>query len=391
LTPTRVAIVDDDASVCAVLAEVIEDDETLELAGTADEVGAGIELIARERPNVALVDVKMPGGGGPRATAEMLERSPETRVIALSAHVDRHAVLEMLRVGAIAYLVKGCPVEELVETIHQAAQGRGTLASEVTADVVDELASHLGREAKQDERVKQRTKRIRSILDDRLLRMVYQPIVDIESRKTIGFEALARFPEHYGVRPDVWFADAEETGLGEELELAAVELALENLTAVPPDGFLSVNLSPETAMGSHCAELLGKVQAGRVVVEMTEHAAVEDYELLRNAVERLSKAGIRIAVDDTGAGFASLRHIIQLSPAFIKLDVSLTRGIHKDKSRRALAAALSAFANELGASIIAEGVEKEEELDVLRTLGVPYAQGYLLGRPGALVADALVG
>jgi EAL domain-containing protein (putative c-di-GMP-specific phosphodiesterase class I)/response regulator of citrate/malate metabolism len=391
LSAIRVAVVDDDASVRSVLAEVIEDDETLELAGTADDVGAGIELVARERPDIALVDVKMPGGGGPHATAAMRECSPETRVIALSASVDRGVVLEMLRVGAIAYLVKGCPVEELVETIHQAAHGRGTLSSEITADVVAELASHLGREAKQGDLLKRRTKRIRSVLDDGLLRMVFQPIVDIESRETIGFEALARFPEHFGIRPDVWFADAAEAGLGEELELAAVELALENLTAVPPDGFLSVNLSPETAMGSRCGELLGSVQAGRVVVEMTEHAAVEDYELLRGAVGRLGKAGIRIAVDDTGAGFASLRHIIQLSPAFIKLDVSLTRGIHKDKSRRALAAALTAFANELGASIIAEGVEKEEELDVLRALGVPYAQGYLLGRPGALVADALVG
>jgi EAL domain-containing protein (putative c-di-GMP-specific phosphodiesterase class I) len=117
---------------------------------------------------------------------------------------------------------------------------------------------------------------------------------------------------------------------------------------------------------------------------MTEHAAVEEYETLQEALAQLRERGIRVAVDDTGAGFASLRHILQLSPEFVKLDISLTRGIAKDPPRRALAAALTAFANELGASIIAEGVEREEELTALAELRVHHVQGYLLGRPGPL-------
>ena len=390
MMPIRVAIVDDQPSVRDVLVELLEDEDGLEVAGTAGDADGGIELVAGRRPDVALVDVRM-NGGGPHAAEAMLARSPETRVIALSAYADRGAVLEMLRAGAIGYLVKGCPPEELIEAIRRAARGKGTLSSEITADVVEELAGHLDRAEQESTLRLRRTERIRRVIDDRLLRVVFQPIVDLAGSRTIGYEALSRFPAHFDRPPNVWFAEAAELGLGMELELEAAVNALASLPMLPADAFLSVNLSPGTVSGRRCAELLAGVDGGRVVVEMTEHAPVEDYDSLRSALTCLRDRGIRIAVDDTGAGFASLRHILQLSPEYVKLDISLTRGIATDASRRALAAALVAFAEELGAGIIAEGVERPEELEALAALRVPYAQGYLLGRPGELAQDALTG
>ena len=119
----------------------------------------------------------------------------------------------------------------------------------------------------------------------------------------------------------------------------------------------------------------------RIVVEMTEHAPVGDYDGLNTALQPLRDAGARVAVDDAGAGFASLRHILLLAPDIIKLDISLTRGIDSDRSRRALSYALVAFARETQTTIVAEGIETEAELRALRDIGVTHGQGFLLARP----------
>lgn len=116
-----------------------------------------------------------------------------------------------------------------------------------------------------------------------------------------------------------------------------------------------------------------------MVLEVTEHAAVDDYQALAEGLRDIRTAGGRLAIDDAGAGFASLRHIVRLTPEIIKLDIPLTRGIHADRIRRALASALISFASEVGAAIVAEGVETPEEVDALLALRVRYAQGYLKG------------
>jgi EAL domain-containing protein (putative c-di-GMP-specific phosphodiesterase class I) len=133
-------------------------------------------------------------------------------------------------------------------------------------------------------------------------------------------------------------------------------------------------------------ELVAGLDDGRIVFEITEHHAIEDYVALRPLLDGLRAQGARLAVDDAGAGFASLRHTLQLSPDFIKLDISLIRGIDHEPRQRALAAGLIAFANDVGAAIIAEGIETAGELAALRELGVPYGQGFHLAPPAALPA-----
>ncbi len=215
-------------------------------------------------------------------------------------------------------------------------------------------------------------------------RMVFQPVVDLATGASAGVEALSRFPD--GTPPDRWFADAAAAGAGQELELAAARAALPALDAQP--GFLALNASPATVLAPAFARLLAPLPLGRVVVEITEHVPVDDYSALRAALAPLRAAGLRVAVDDTGAGYASMRHVLALVPDLLKLDVSLVRDLDGHPPQRALVAAMAAFAASTGARTVAEGVETAAELAVLRELGVDLAQGYHLARPGPLPAPA---
>ncbi len=381
-------IADDEPAVRGALAELIQAEATLELVGTAADTQEAVELAVRERPDVALLDVKMPGGGGPRAAREIRISSVQTRVIALSAYEDRTSVLEMLRAGAIGYLVKGTRAAEIVRVIHDVTRGDVVLSAEVMGDILEELTGRLQLEGDEEELYRAQAARIREVLDRGTLTTVFQPIVDLDTAVVVGIEALARFPSIPERPIQTWFAEAEAVGLRLELELAAVEAALAMLPEAPSGLYLAVNAMPDTFASAGLAELLADAPAERLVVEITEHAPVHDYEVLSAAMERMRGRGIRLAVDDAGSGFASLRHILQLAPDIIKVDNALTRNIYMDPARRALAAGLISFAAELGAIVIAEGIESRQELDALRGLGVRYGQGFYLGRPGP-IADVL--
>lgn len=225
--------------------------------------------------------------------------------------------------------------------------------------------------------------RLQGVFERRALHIAYQPIVELSTAKLVGVEALARFDALPQMGPDQWFADARQVARGAELELLAIELAIRSIGRVPGDAYLALNVSPHTILGGGLAERLRGAPLERLVLEVTEHVPIGEYEDLSNSLAPLRKAGLRLAIDDAGSGYASFRHILQLQPDIIKLDRSLIRDIHLDKGRRALAAALTAFATETGSKVVAEGIENEDELAVLRTLGVHAGQGYLLGRPMA--------
>lgn len=246
--------------------------------------------------------------------------------------------------------------------------------AEVLAGRIDEAAA--------DERLKQREiARLRLAMAAGTPRMVFQPIYEVTGRRMVGVECLARFDLEPKRGPDKWFEAAAMVGMGEELELRAITNALPALAQLPPPAFFSLNTSPELVMSGRLLPVLESVELSRIVLEITEHATVKDYDALAGTLAPLRDRGLRLAVDDAGAGFASMRHILNLQPSIIKLDMSLTRDIDTDPTRRALAKGLIYFAREIGSSLTAEGVETESELDMLRRLGVDKAQGYYLSRP----------
>nr|MDQ3282546.1 EAL domain-containing protein [Acidobacteriota bacterium] len=221
--------------------------------------------------------------------------------------------------------------------------------------------------------------RIQQILDDERFRIVFQPIVEIASGRIVGYEALTRFAAEPRRSPDIWFAEAAESGLGEELELATIAAALAQLPAIAEDAYLSINVSPSTINSGAIERALRTAPLERILLEVTEHDPIADYDAFRAALAPLRERGLKLAVDDAGAGYASFRHILSVAPDVIKLDTSLTRDVDRDPSRRALAAALIAFARDTGSRVVAEGVETAAELDTLRELGATNAQGYFLG------------
>jgi EAL domain-containing protein (putative c-di-GMP-specific phosphodiesterase class I) len=217
--------------------------------------------------------------------------------------------------------------------------------------------------------------------------IVFQPIVDLRTGGVVGAEALTRFGTGTGNArpPDFWFAEAKDVGLGVELETAAIRSALDQLHRLPSGLYLSLNASPDTMMSEEFRAAVASAPAERVVLELTEHDSIDDYELFEKIATELRSHGARLAIDDAGAGYSSLRHIINLHPDIIKLDIGLTRGIDGDPARRALGSAMLAFGlDAFDASIVAEGIETEGEFKTLRGLGYQFGQGFYLGRPGRL-------
>jgi EAL domain-containing protein (putative c-di-GMP-specific phosphodiesterase class I)/DNA-binding NarL/FixJ family response regulator len=379
--PIRVLVAEDDVAVRGALTALIGDEPRLELVAAVGDADQAIAAAERERPDVALLDVRMPGGGGARAARGIKRACPETRILALSAYEDRDTVLEMVEAGVAGYLVKGSTIEKIVSSIERAANGQGSLSVEVTGDVIEELAGQLAVQRRTDERRGRSQKRIRQALDDpAALQLVFQPICKLDGT-LVGSEALSRFRGPPKRGPEAWFAEASDVGLRTELELVAIRAALAAVQSLPSNTCLAVNVSPATVIAPSFQKLIPKTDGRRIVVEVTEHAPIADYERMNEAVQRLKAEGVRLAIDDAGAGFASLRHILRLDPDFIKLDGTLIRGIAKDRSKQALAAGLISFAEKIGATIVAEGIETAGELNALAALGVQYGQGFYLARP----------
>lgn len=379
---TRVAVVDDGEVVRDAIVDLLVAEPDIEVAWTARDPEEAIANAARDVPEVVLVDVRMPNGGGPRAAREILRWHPDVRVVGLSAYGERTTVMEMLQAGAVGYVLKGSSADEIIAAVAAAAEGGTLLSPEVSGEVVRELADRLMREARDEQRVKEIQSRVGRALHDReALAIHFQPVFDLADLRIVGVEALARFPSEPDVPPEAWFADADEVGQRLELEIEAARRAFRMLPELPDALHCSINASPATVLGEEFRAMVASSAGRRLVVEITEHAVVEDYEAIAGVTEEIRQGGGRLAVDDVGAGFASLRHILRLSPDVIKIDRSLTAGVDRDAGARALARALIAFAAATGAVVVAEGLERQEELETMRDLGVGFGQGRHLGEP----------
>jgi len=220
--------------------------------------------------------------------------------------------------------------------------------------------------------------RIGRIIADVAFTTVFQPIVELRTDRVVGFEALTRFLDD--TPPERRFAQAAGLGLGVELETSAVRLALVAAADLPCDAWVSLNVSPAAITAQEPLASLVRMSPRPVVLELTEHVPIEDHQSVRGAIGTFGPA-VRVAIDDAGAGFASFRHIVELRPAFVKLNADFVRSVDGDDARQAFIAGLVYFANRTGCALVAEGIETVEERDTLRSIGVDLGQGFWLGRP----------
>lgn len=221
---------------------------------------------------------------------------------------------------------------------------------------------------------------VQQILDDAALDIAFQPIVDLTTGRARGLEALSRFPAGHG-RPDEVFARAHSVGLGAALEQLAVSRALQVLPLLGKGQYVAVNATPEVALGLAALCKGSDLPLERIVLEITEHDAVSNYAELRDSLAGCRERGLRLAIDDAGAGYASLHHVVELRPDIIKVDRSLIDGLATDPARRSVVRAFASLSADLGAQLVAEGVEDSRDLAVAHGLGAGAAQGYHLGRP----------
>ena len=379
-------IADDAAATRRALVELLEDTPELVCVAAVGDAGAAVAEAARCQPDLALLDVLMPGGGGLAAAVGIRDVSPRTRVLAYSAAADRSTVVRMLRSGARGYLLKGAPAQDVVEGLVRCAEGSTALSEGLSDHLIAEMGE-LGRaERAFGAAAKARYERLAGLLRPGVSKPVYQPVVKLQTGETAGYEALTDFGEGTSSTEDV-FREAHEVGLGVELELHTARLAVAGFRAElarSRDTYLAVNASPGLLFRPALLEVLSDLPAERVIVEITEQRQFDSYDQVRDTVCLVHERGMRVAVDDTGSGFAGLQRLVDVRPEIVKLDKAITSEIDSDAPRRALVAAIRHFADDMGITIVAEGIERAEQLLALADMGVDCGQGYLLGRPGPL-------
>ncbi|MFT6789514.1 MAG: EAL domain-containing protein (putative c-di-GMP-specific phosphodiesterase class I) [Pseudoalteromonas rhizosphaerae] len=229
---------------------------------------------------------------------------------------------------------------------------------------------------------------IDEVIASNSISIYFQPIFNLFSNEIAGFESLSRFFTKPYKTPDLWFKEATDVGLGESLEMLAIKNSLAYIAQFNDTTYIAINCSPSHILSGALEYTLQGADCSRLVLEITEHSPISDYTVMRAALAPLRKKGLRLAIDDVGAGFSSFQHILELEADIIKLDISLTQNINKDNRKFLLAKALCGFAKAIDCSIVAEGIETQAELNALRKLNVDNVQGYFIGRP-APIEDAL--
>lgn len=321
-----------------------------------------------------------------RGIRRRAERGPWVEAWSASAGDPLSEVIRALDIGVLGY----SPIRSGDDLLGILVVGAGGPSGEIAVTeglpAIVEFAclagALLGSSVAAQREFRTSRRAILAVIEGHKFQPVFQPIIELASRTTVGYEALTRFRD--GVPPAVRFAEAASIGLGLELELATLGAALRAAPELPADAWLNINVSPALLMAGDTMRALLRAVSRPIICEVTEHEAIGDYAVFRTALTDLN--GVRMAVDDAGAGFASFRHILELRPAFVKLDRSLVAGIDGDPLRQALIVGMRHFAQSAGCQLVAEGIETGAELETLLELQIPLGQGYLLGRPAPAAA-----
>ncbi|MDP3774796.1 MAG: EAL domain-containing protein [Gemmatimonadales bacterium] len=251
---------------------------------------------------------------------------------------------------------------------------------------IDEALSEATSE--REKLVGRRARAVREILNRRRITTLYQPIVDVRTRAIIGYEALSRGPEGEFASPDVLFRVAYESELVFKLDRLCRERALLGFRKMQGDQLLFINMEPLSIFDPMLPAKVSTRHVARTVFEITEHAAIADFTTFRQAVQLVKRSGFKFALDDVGSAYSGLRIITEIEPDFIKLDMELTRAAHGSRVKMELIRAVAGFCAEAGVPMIVEGVETPEELQAVTKLGIHLVQGYMIGRPARVPADA---
>jgi DNA-binding NarL/FixJ family response regulator len=367
-----VFVADDEETVVDVLRAVIATDPSLRFVGSANDADAAIAGVALAAPDVAVLDVRMPGGGGIHAAREIRRRELPTKIVALSAHEDADTIVAMVGVGADAYVPKADPTEKIVRAIHRVVD-RGWQDDRTHVPPV--LAPPLPQRNERAPRV------ARAILEGAVT-PGFEPIVDVGTRQVVGVDVRPRIRLWPDRAYDGWLADAAAEGLLVDLELTAFRAALPMLQWLPDDVFVEVQITAATAAHPRFRRAVAALDR-RIVLGFSalEVLSEDARDVLVAGVSEFRGRGIGISARDVGPGIEGLRQLSRLSPDHAWLDPTITRGLGHSFTVHSVAATVVACADEAGARVIADGVTSMAQLDELLALRVAMAAGPLLGTP----------
>lgn len=331
----------------------------------------GLEALekVKEKPELILLDVMMPIMGGYEVCSR-LRQDDETKnipIIMLTAKRTTQDKVEGLMRGADDFVSKTVDLEELCARIEALLRRRGvfTELEQEKAALADEL---------------------KDIIHKKTINALYQPIIDLQSKKTIGYEVFAHGPAGSQLEnPEVLFGFALECGMIFELEIMVRKKILSALSGRVGDAFLFFNNHPYIMQSERFEEILALYDnPGKIVFEVTERAEIEDFDAFCRVIKSYKEKGFRFSVDDVGSGFSSLEAVAELEPDYAKLGKHLVIGIGTNKKKENLVKTILSMCKQNSIYVIAEGIEVEEDLQALIRLGVEGGQGYLLGRPASI-------
>lgn len=362
----RVVVVDDDpmvgTSLSGMLSRAGYDVVTFTAADPA------IDHIRQARVDVILSDVNMPGMTGLEMVDSLRRLKSYVPVVFLTGAPTVEDSMRAIELGAFRYLAKPIDTAAVNAVVREAVKwGQLTRASLDGPGGGEREALHASF--------------VRALAG---VRMVYQPIVAATTRQIFGYEALLRSSEPTLPSPPAVLDAAEKLGQIHPLGRRLRELCAAQMTKARPFDhtfFVNLHSSDLTDPTLYDTTTPLAAHASVVVLEITERASLEGVGEVEQRVGALRKMGYRIAVDDLGAGYAGLSYFARISPDVVKIDMSLTRGIHLDPVKRRVVASMCTLARDLDMLIVAEGIETDEELTVVQDLGVDLVQGYLIARP----------
>lgn len=348
----------------------------LDIEGEESPLSVGLAIPLEEGYCLDVVEGRLPELIPDTSLIPRAAAKPETSSFPIGAHVS---VPIPLKDGGIYGTLCCLGVRP--------APGLGERDLQVMRAVAELIGSHLDMLLDTHQKNDVRRVVIETAMAAGLPDIAYQPVVRLRTGEIVGAEALSRFPIEPARSPDKWFADAANVGLEQALSELAIRHSLTRFT----DGFdvgvaLGLNVSPSLVAKVDFAHLFEGFPCKQIFLEITEHEIVEDYEALAEALVPIRALGVRVAIDDMGAGYANIRHVLKMKPDAIKIDASLITEIDKDSMKEAWLAGIMEFARLSSSAVLAEGVETEEELAVLKRLGVHLGQGFLLGRPMSVEA-----
>lgn len=332
-------------------------------------VNGGRSLVEPGAPVAGPVAAEL-GQALPRGTA-ILPADPDRRMLGSSTGAT--VVVSLRGADQPLALVLGTSESD---DLHVSPRLREVLGAAIDlSGVVEQVIAPAVEPAEHQQRL---ATELRRVIAERAFHPVFQPIVELATGRPVGYEALTRFAD--GASPESRFGDATRLGLGTALELATLRAAIEKGTELPAGAYLSLNVSAALLSSPELAPCIAAVGDRPFVLEITEHERIDDYDEVRRAVAAVGDH-VRMSVDDAGAGWASLRHVLTLRPDYVKLDRAWVRGVDTDPARQALLLGIGRFVEEIGGLVVAEGIETASELDTLVRLGIPFGQGFHLGRP----------